>query len=73
MSMQNKVKELVRVKGITPYRFWKDVGCSRDVAYKLVNDSSYIPRENVLEAICRAYNVQPGDLLEYVPSGEVKA
>jgi DNA-binding Xre family transcriptional regulator len=65
--MRNKIGEIVRGKGITPYRFWKDVGCSRDVAYKLVNDSSYIPRENVLTAICRVYNLQPGDLLEYVP------
>jgi DNA-binding Xre family transcriptional regulator len=65
--MRNKIGAIVRGKGITPYRFWKDVGCSRDVAYKLVNDSSYIPRENVLAAICRAYNLQPGDLLEYVP------
>jgi DNA-binding Xre family transcriptional regulator len=72
MSMRNKIGELVKSKGITPYRFWKDVGCSRDVAYRLAKDSGYIPRENVLEAICRAYGVQPGDLLEYVP-GEVKA
>lgn len=71
MPMRNRVKGIVEGKGITPYRFWKDVGCSRDVAYKLVNNSSYIPREIVLEAICRAYSLQPGDLLEYIPDGEV--
>lgn len=65
--MRNRIKGIVERKGITPYRFWKDVGCSRDVAYKLFNDSSYIPRETVLEAICRAYDLQPGDLIEYIP------
>lgn len=69
--MRNRVKAIVEGKGITPYRFWKDVGCSRDVAYKLVNDSNYIPRENVLEAICKVYGLQPGDILEYVPDAKV--
>uniref|UniRef100_B8HYZ3 Putative transcriptional regulator, XRE family n=1 Tax=Cyanothece sp. (strain PCC 7425 / ATCC 29141) TaxID=395961 RepID=B8HYZ3_CYAP4 len=68
--MQNRVKELVTSRGITPYRFWKDVGCSRDVAYRLVKDPSYIPRENVLEGICRAYGVQPGDVLIYIPDSD---
>lgn len=65
--MQNNIKAIVEGKGITPYRFWKDVGCSRDVAYKLVKNSSYIPRESVLESICRAYDLQPGDILQYIP------
>lgn len=67
MGMKNTIRELIQARSITAYRFWKDVGCSRDVAYRLVNDPSYIPRESVMEMICRAYALQPGDFLIYVP------
>lgn len=69
--MRNRMKAIVESKGITPYRLWKDLGCSREVAYRLVNNPSYIPREIVLEAICRTYGLQPGDILEYIPDQEV--
>jgi DNA-binding Xre family transcriptional regulator len=67
MPMRNRVKAIVESRRITPYRLWKDLGCSREVAYRLVGNPSYIPRETVLEAICRVYGLQPGDILEYIP------
>jgi len=69
--MRNKIKELVENRGITPYRFWKDTGLSQPTAYRLCRDMQAVPTGEVLEAICKAYNVQPGDLLEYIPDGEV--
>lgn len=67
MAMRNLVKDLVDKRGDSPYRFWKDTGLSRATAYRLYNDPTYIPTGDVLEKVCRAYSVQPGDLLRYVP------
>ncbi len=67
MPMRNRVKALVENRKITSYRFWKDLGCSREVAYSLVSNPGHIPRESVLETICRVYGLQPGDILEYIP------
>ena len=36
----------------------------------LKNNKAKAVRFSTLEAICRALNCQPGDLLEYVPSAE---
>ena len=67
MAMKNKIADLIERKDITKYRFWKDTGLSRPTAYKLANDRSYIPSGETLDAICCTYNVQPGDILEWVP------
>ena len=66
MTMKNKIAALIEKKEITKYRFWKDTGLSRPTAYRLANDSLYIPNGETLDAICRTYNVQPGDILEWV-------
>lgn len=64
--MKNKVKQLLDARGMSRYRFWKLTGISRPTAYDLYDDPFYVPRETVMEAICRALKVQPGDFLEYV-------
>lgn len=70
MSLRNSVKEFLDQRSITPYRFWKDTSISRNTAYKLYNDPFYIPREQVLEAICRTYKIQPGEVIHWVPDEE---
>jgi DNA-binding Xre family transcriptional regulator len=67
MTMRNKVKDLIERHGITRYRFWKDTGLSRQIAYQIADDPNYIPSGATIETICRVYGVQPGDLLEYSP------
>ncbi|HAA27483.1 MAG TPA: XRE family transcriptional regulator [Cyanobacteria bacterium UBA8553] len=68
MPIRNKIKALVNSKGDdTNYKFWKRTGLTQTTAYRLYRDSTAYPSESVLAAICAAYNVQPGDCLEYVP------
>ena len=67
MAMKNRIKEFVDAKGLSVYRFQKETGISRTTAYALYNDASQYPAKNVMAAICRAYRVQPGDLLVFIP------
>ena len=66
MTMRNKIKELVDKRGLTVYQFWQDTGVSRTTAYALYNKPEQYPGRDVMDAICRVYSVQPGDVLEYV-------
>ena len=61
--MKNKIQPFLDERGITPYRFWHDTGISRVTAYKLYNDSTYIPGADVLVKICDTYQIQPGVIL----------
>lgn len=70
MPVRNKIKELIESRGITPYRFWKDTGLSQPTAYRLCRNTQDVPTGDVLEAICKAYDLQPGDLLVYIPDKE---
>lgn len=65
--MQNNIKKLVDNRGITVYRFRIETGISAGTAYRLYNNPGEVPRHDVLEAICRAYNLQPGEILTYIP------
>lgn len=68
MPIHNKIKALANSNGDdTNYKFWKRTGLPRSTAYRIYPDPTAYPAENVLAAICAAYNVQPGDCLEYVP------
>ena len=71
--LRNRVAEFLAERDITPYRLWQDTGISRETAYRLANDSSSIPRENVLAAICNYYKVQPNEVIVWIPGddGEV--
>lgn len=65
--MQNNIKKLVDDRGITVYRFRIETGISAGTAYRLYKNPGEIPRHDVLESICRAYNLQPGEILTYIP------
>jgi len=78
MTMFNRIKEYLdkRPDPVTgeprtsAYRFWKETGLSRATAYRLYNDSKYIPTGEVWNAICRAYGEQPGIFVRYVSERE---
>lgn len=69
MPVINKIQDFLRVKrGVTtPYRFWKDTGISRPVAYDLWNDPHKLPDPSAYAKICDRYEVQPSDFLSWVP------
>ena len=69
--MLNRVQEFIDKRDITRYRFWQDTGLGRDTAYRLCNDPTYIPTGNVLEKICSAYQIQPGELLFWKPDEDL--
>lgn len=78
--MRNKIKEFLKTqldprtgqKGISAYRFWKDTNLSRPTAYRLAADPTYIPTGEVLDKICSAYIIQPGELLVWLPDGDTE-
>ena len=68
MPIYNKIKALANSHGDnTNYKFWKRSGLPQSTAYRVYRNSKAYPSESVLAIICAAYNVQPGDCLEYVP------
>lgn len=68
MPIYNKIKALANSNGDnTNYRFWKRSGLPQSTAYRLYRSPAVYPSGSVLAIICAAYNVQPGDCLEYVP------
>ncbi len=70
MAIRNQVKQIVDAKGISRYRFWKDIGVAQNTAYALYDDPTQIPTASVMDKICAAYGLQPGDFLVYMPDSE---
>ncbi len=66
MSVRNKIRKFVDSRGISVYRFRKETKIAQATAYELYNNPEHLPSPRVLEAICNSYEVQPGDLLEWV-------
>lgn len=66
MPMKNKIKELIDSQGISIYEFRKRTGIANRTAYDLYHNSGQYPGPGVMDKICEAFNVQPGDILEYV-------
>lgn len=60
---------MLEQRGWTRYRFAQEAEISMPVAYRLAKRDPGIRRLDLttLDAVCRALNVQPGELLEYVP------
>lgn len=67
MPLRNRVKELIDNMGISRYQFCKDTGLTQNTGYRLYKDSDYIPGADALLKICKAYKIQPGVLIEYLP------
>ncbi len=79
--MLNRIKEFLDnrpdpVSGTeytSPYRFWQDTGIGRDTAYRMYNDSTYVPTSKALNKICNAYKIQPGAFLVWEPDDVFQA
>ena len=71
MPVNNRIKELVDSKGISVYRFQKDVGIAQRTAYDLYNNPSQLPSSNVISKICDAYRIPVGDVLVWIPPEEI--
>jgi DNA-binding Xre family transcriptional regulator len=63
MAVKNTIRAFLDERGITPYRFYKDVGIAPRTAYDLCNNPDQLPASTVLAKICDTYEIQPGDLL----------
>jgi len=66
--VKNKIKQFISQKGITAYQFRKDVGIAQRTAYDLYNNPEQLPSSTVLSKICDTYQIQPGEILEWIPS-----
>ena len=66
--MRNKIKQFLDGREITRYRFMQDVGIAQGTAYSLYANPEQLPSSVVLTKICDTYKVQPGELLEWIPS-----
>ncbi len=64
--MKNTIREFLEKRGITRYRFYKDVGIAPKTAYDLYSSPEQLPASTVLAKICDTYKVQPGELLIWV-------
>lgn len=70
MAVKNLVAQVLESRKISRYRFWRDTGLARGTAYRLVDDPSYIPGGDVWDKVCSVLEVQPGELLMWIPDDE---
>ncbi|WP_250126042.1 helix-turn-helix transcriptional regulator [Chroococcidiopsis sp. CCMEE 29] len=66
MPVKNKIKQYLDSRGITRYQFRKDTGVAQRTAYDLYDKPEQLPSPDVLRKICDAYEIQPGEILEWV-------
>jgi len=60
---------ILKKKGWTPYRLSQVTGLSAPTAYRLADPEQQFGRftADTLERLCAALDVQPGELLEWIP------
>jgi putative transcriptional regulator len=64
-----RLAELLKQRNWTSYRLAQETGLTVPTAYRLADPKGQFGRINfdTLDRLCAALNVQPGDLLEWVP------
>jgi DNA-binding Xre family transcriptional regulator len=71
MGIVNTIAEFAKAQGCrNAYEFWKVTGLSQATAYRLYNNPTAFPSKETQEAICRAFNAQPGEFLRYAANGD---
>ena len=65
---------ILKEKGWTPYRLAQETGLTVPTAYRLADPALRFGRftSDTLERLCAALDVQPGDLLEWVPERKTR-
>lgn len=72
MPVINIIKRFVQKRGITAYQFGKDTGIAQNTAYALFNNPHQRPSPSVLDKVCDFYEIQPSEILKWVPPSELK-
>ena len=73
MAVRNRLKEEIDSRRWSKYRFWKETKLARVTAYRLIDDPSHNVTAEVIDSVCRALNIQPGEWLQYIPDEESAA
>lgn len=70
-----RLAEVLKRKGWTPYRLSLVTGLSAPTTYRLADPKMEFGRftADTLDRLCDALDVQPGDLLEFVPDAPRRA
>jgi putative transcriptional regulator len=70
-----KLAEILKQKGWTPYRLAQVTGLTVPTAYRLAAPELRFGRftASTLDRLCSALQVQPGDLLQWVPGEQDEA
>ena len=63
----NKLKRVLDKRGKSSFKLSKEAQVSPTTTRKIYNDENYIPSPSVLEQLCIALDVQPGEILELSP------
>jgi putative transcriptional regulator len=65
---------VLKRKGWTPYRLAQETGLTVPAAYRLADPELRFGRftADTLDRLCAALEVQPGELLEWVPNGRAR-
>ena len=62
----NRLFNLLRERGYTTYKIRKE-GLIGNATYKSIKDGTGGLDYRTIDKICRVLDVQPGDIMEYVP------
>jgi DNA-binding Xre family transcriptional regulator len=64
-----KVAALLKARGLTAYQLAKDTSLTEPRAYRLAAEDGAFERleHDAINELCAFFDVQPGDLLEWVP------
>jgi putative transcriptional regulator len=67
-----QLASVLRRKGWTPYRLSQETGLTVPTAYRLADPDMEFGRftADTLDRLCAALDVQPGELLEWVPDNK---
>lgn len=70
-----RLAEILKDKGWTPYRLSQVTELTAPTCYRLADPKMEFGRftADTLNRLCQALEVQPGDLLEYVPDAPRRA
>ena len=64
-----KLGPILEKRGWSAYRLALEVGLTQPVAYRITRPGIFVTRIDAatLDALCKKFDLQPGQLLEYVP------
>lgn len=70
--MINKLQIFIESRNITRYQLMKETGIAQRTAYDLCGNQTQLPSPDVLRKICNTYQIQPNDIMEWIPELEYK-